>query len=331
MIGNNWYILCYNGLGDIMKDKKVIFMGTPSYSVPVLEMLLRNVDVVLVITQPDKEVGRKKVLTPCPIKKLALENNIPVLSPAKLKFEYKEIMNDFLDVDLIVTCAYGQIIPEEFIYYPKYDTVNVHASLLPKYRGGAPIHHAIINGEDETGITIMYTDKGMDSGDIIAKSSIAIGIDDTYDIVSDKMSVLGASFLEKLLPSIFDGTALRSRQNHDDKTFAYVIKREDEHLDFNDTSLNVHNKIRGLSSTPGCYAMLDGDNIKIFLSSLNNVSSTDLDAGTITRVDKDSIYVACLDGEVRILSIQVPGKKRMSVRDYLNGKDYNDLIGKVFK
>ena len=176
-----------------MKDKKVVFMGTPEYSVPVLEMLIENTNVIGVVTQPDKLVGRKKVLTPCPVKEVAIKNNIPVLSPVKLKDEYQSIID--LNPDIIITCAYGQILPEELIYAPKYDTVNVHASLLPKYRGGAPIHHAIINGEKETGITIMFTDKGMDSGDTITKQVLPIGENDTYDVISKKMSKIGANLL----------------------------------------------------------------------------------------------------------------------------------------
>lgn len=314
-----------------MKEKKVIFMGTPEYSVPVLDMLIEETNVVLVITQPDKEVGRKKILTPCPVKQKALENNIPVLSPKKLKEEYKDIIEKEPNIDLIVTCAYGQIIPEELIYYPKYDTVNVHASLLPKYRGGAPIHHAIINGEQETGITIMYTDKGMDSGDIITEKIVPIEINDTYDIVSEKMSHTGAELLKEVLPKVFEGNCPRKPQDHTQKTLAYIIKREDEHIDFNDTALNVHNKIRGLSSTPGSYATLNDENIKIYLSTLENTKGTTKTPGTITNVDKESIFVACKDKEIRILSIQVPGKKKMLVKDYLNGKSKESLIGKIFK
>ena len=314
-----------------MKDKKVVFMGTPKYSVPVLEMLIKETNVVLVVTQPDKETGRKKILTPCPVKKVALENNISVITPEKLRLEYKQIIEKVPDCDLIVTCAYGQIIPEELIYYPKCDTVNVHASLLPKYRGGAPIHRAIINGEKETGVTIMYTDKGMDSGDIITKESIPIDIDDTYDIVSDKMSKLGPKLLLKVLPDIFNNNINRKKQDNNLKTLAPIIKREDEHIDFNNTALNIHNKIRGLSSTPGTYSVLEEKNIKIYLSSLENTKETNETPGTITRVDKDSIYVSCKDKEIKLLSIQVPGKKKMSVKDYLNGKDKNELITKIFK
>ena len=311
-----------------MKDKRVVFMGTPQYSVPVLEMLIDNTNVVGVVTQPDKEVGRKRVLTPCPVKEVAITNDIPVLSPNKIIEDYQSIID--LEPDIIITCAYGQIIPEELIYAPEYDTVNVHASLLPQYRGGAPIQRAIMNGEEEMGITIMYTDKGMDSGDIIKKESFKVDIDDTYDIISEKMSKLGANLLKEVLPSIFDKTCQRINQDDNNKTYAPVIKREDEHIDFNDTALNVHNKIRGLSSIPGAYAVLEEKNIKIFQSSLNDCEETDKVPGTITRVTKDSIFVACNDSELKIIKIQLPGKKPMLVKDYLNGIKKEEFINKKF-
>ena len=311
-----------------MKDKKVVFMGTPEYSVPVLEMLIENTTVVGVVTQPDKEVGRKKVLTPCPVKQVALENNITVLTPNKIREEYQSIID--LNPDIIITCAYGQIIPEELIYAPEYNTVNVHASLLPKYRGGAPIHRAIINGEEEIGITIMYTDKGMDSGDIIEKESFKLNIDDTYDIVSDKMSNLGAKLLKETLPKIFNKTCKRIKQDETKVTYAPIIKREDENINFNDYAINVHNKIRGLSSVPGAYAVLENQNIKLFLSNLNECNETNKTPGTITRINKDSIFVACSDKEIRITKLQIPGKKPMFVKDYLNGIKKDSIVGTRF-
>lgn len=313
-----------------MKDKKVVFMGTPEYSVPVLKMLIENTTVVGVVTQPDKVKGRKKILTPCPVKEVALQNNIPVISPFNLKEEINKIIN--LKPDIIITCAYGQILPEELIYAPEYDTVNVHASLLPKYRGGAPIYHAIINGENETGITIMFTDKGMDSGDIITKQSMPINENDTYDIISEKMSNLGATLLKETLPQIFNKTCKREKQNKEEKTVANIIKREDEHIDFNKPAKEVHNKIRGLSSVPGAYATLENTQIKLLLSSLENCKeiNSNTKPGIITRTDKDSIFVACLDKEIRILKIQASGKKQMLVKDYLNGQKNNSLEGKQF-
>ena len=310
-----------------MRDKRVVFMGTPEYSIPVLKMLIENTNVVGVVTQPDKEVGRKRVLTECPVKKLAKESNIKVLTPRKLREEYKDIID--LNPDIIITCAYGQILPEELIYAPLYNTVNVHASLLPKYRGGAPIHHAIINGEKETGITIMYTDKGMDSGPIIALRKINIGENDTYDIISQKMSNLGAVLLKEVLEDIFANKVPRIKQNADDKTIAPIIKKEDEHLDFNQNARDVHNKIRGLSSVPGAYAVINGSRMKILLSRETFQKAKGV-PGTITKIDKDCIYVSCLDNEIMLTRIQIPGKKPMEVKDYINGIKKEDLLNKMF-
>ena len=312
-----------------MKDKKVVFMGTPAYSVPTLKMLIKNYTVVGVVTQKDKKVGRKQILTPCEVKQVALENNLKVFTPENLREDYKNIID--LNPDIIVTCAYGQIIPEELIYAPEYNTVNVHASLLPKYRGGAPIHHAIINGEEKIGVTIMYTDKGLDTGDIIAQEEIDINIDDTYDIISEKMSTLGANLLEKVLPSIFDKTNKREKQNEELSSYAKVITREDEHIDFSKSSIEVHNKIRGLSSVPGAYAVLEGNNIKILSSSIKDCNKTDKKPGTITRVTKDGLFIACSDKEIKILKIKPAGKNVMTIKDYLNGIDKNKLIDKVLE
>ena len=177
----------------------------------------------------------------------------------------------------------------------------------------------------------MFTDKGMDSGDIIKKKTITIEEDDTYDIVSKKMSLLGASLLKEVLPSIFDKTCKREKQEEEEKTIARIIKREDEHLSFNSPAREVHNKIRGLSSVPGAYAVLDNSQVKILMSSLEGCNSVKDKPGTITRIDKNSIFVACLDKEIKLLKIQISGKKQMMVRDYLNGKDGSLLKGKIFE
>lgn len=312
-----------------MKDKKVVFMGTPFYSVPVLKMLIDTTTVVGVVTNPDKEVGRKKVLTPSPVKICALDNNIKVFTPSKLKDDYQDIID--LKPDIIVTCAYGQILPEELIYAPEYDTINVHASLLPKYRGGAPIEHAIMNGDSEMGITIMFTDKGMDSGDIIKKESFPVDIDDTYDVISDKMSKMGALLLKEVLPSVFNKTCDRIKQDNSLVSFAKIIKREDEHVSFDNKAIDVHNKIRALSSKPGAYAVLDGLNVKILLSSILGTGATGKSSGVITRVSNEGIFVACNDKEICLLKVQFPGKRPMMVKDYLNGVRKDELLGKRFE
>ena len=306
--------------------KRIVFMGTPLYSVPVLDMLNKNYDVVLVVTQPDKEVGRKRVLTPCACKSYALDYGIRVFSPYKIRDDYQLILD--LKPDLIVTCAYGQIIPDEVIYAPLYDTVNVHASILPKYRGGAPIQRAIMNGDSETGVTIMYTDSGMDTGDIIASRSIPILDDDTYDSVSSSLSALGAELLYDVLPLIFSGDVSRKKQG-DDYSIARIIRRDDEHIDFGRESAFVHNQIRGLSSSPCAYANLDGKPVKVILSSLEGCSVTDKACGVITRTSKDGIFVSCKDKEIKIVKIQVSGKKPVLVSSFLNGS--GDIVGKRFE
>ena len=183
------YIICYNYKEMInMKNIKVIFMGTPSFAVPILESLINNYNVILVVSQPDKEKDKKGNIINTPVKELAIKNNIPVFQPNNIKEEYQKILD--YNPDIIITCAYGQIIPDSILNYPKYGCINVHGSLLPKLRGGAPIHHAIINGDTETGITIMYMSSKMDAGDIISQKSIKIEEDDYLDIVYNKLSLL---------------------------------------------------------------------------------------------------------------------------------------------
>ena len=310
-----------------MKDKKVVFMGTPDFSVPVLKSLIANTNVIAVVTQPDKEVGRKKILTSSPVKQVALENNIKVLQPIKLKNEYESII--LLAPDIIITCAYGQILPKALIEFPKYKTVNVHASLLPKLRGGAPIHHALIEGYDKTGITIMYTDEGMDSGNIITQSELLITPNDNYDSLSDKLSIMGADLLIETLPQVFAGTIKSIPQKQEEVTYAYNIKREDEHIDFNQNTKEVNNHIRGLSSHPGAYALLDNKEIKIYNARIgDNLCGKN---GEIVEIYKDGIGVSTNDGEIVITKLQIPGKKTMAARDYLNGINKDELLGKIFK
>ena len=213
-----------------MSDKRIVFMGTPEFAVPVLNELIKNYNVVLVVSQPDREKDRKGNLLMTPTKKLAIDYNIDVYQPTKIKEEYEKILN--YKPDIIITCAYGQILPNEILNYPKYGCINVHGSLLPKYRGGAPIHHAIINGEKETGITIMYMDSKMDSGDIIYQSKIVIGDNDNLDKIYKEMSFLGARTLLEILPQIFEGTNSRIKQDETLVSFGLNITKEEEKIDF---------------------------------------------------------------------------------------------------
>ncbi len=306
-----------------MKDKKVIFMGTPEFSVPVLEMLIKETNVIMVVTQPDSYVGRHHTLTYSPVKQVAIDNNIEVYQPEKIRNEYEYILEK--KPDIIITCAYGQIIPSILLDTPKYKAINVHASLLPKLRGGSPLHRAIIDGYDKTGITIMYMAPGMDDGDIITQEEIEIK--DEYNVgdIHDKLSIMGRDLLLKTLPSIFDGTNTRAKQDESEVTFAYNIKREEEKIDFNKTAREVFNQIRGMYPFPVAYIELNGEIIKVCSSKIGD--STKGECGTITNVYKDGIGVMCKDKEIILTRIKPSGKKEMDVKDYLNGKKNESLLG----
>ena len=310
-----------------MKDTKIVFMGTPDFSVPVLEGLIENYNVIGVVTQPDKIVGKNKVPTPTKVKECALKHNIKVFQPEKIRVEYDEILK--LNPDIIITCAYGQIIPKEILDYPKYGCINVHASLLPKLRGGAPIHHAIIDGYDKTGITIMYMDIGMDTGDIISMEETVISDSDSVGSLHDRLSIMGRNLLLKTLPNILSGNIKRIKQIDSEVTYAWNIKKEEEIIDFNKTSREVFNQIRGLNPFPGAYSMLDNKIMKIYESKIGNNSPKT--PGEIINVYKDGIGVSTIDGEIIITKIKPFGKKLMDVKDYLNGiKDKGVLISKRF-
>jgi len=311
-----------------MKNLKVVFMGTPTFSVPILEELIKKTTVVLVVSQPDREKDRKGSLLPTPIKEVAMNNNIEIYQPVNIKNEYQKIIA--YKPDIIITCAYGQIIPEQLLNYPQYGCINVHGSLLPKLRGGAPIHHAIINGDKYTGITIMYMDKKMDSGDIISQEKIDILPEDNLDSLYEKMSHLGKELLIKTLPTIIDGTNTRIKQNEEDVTFGLNIKKEEEKIDFNMSSVNIHNLIRGLSSVPGAYCFINNKRLKIYKSELTNCKSVG-EAGKIEKIDKTGIYVNTNDDIIKITDIKLEGKKRCLIKDFINGINRDDYLGKVLK
>ena len=311
-----------------MNKLKIVFMGTPEFSVPVLVGLIENYDVIGVVTQPDKEVGRNHEIKYSPVKEIALQNNIKVIQPIKIRNEFEDIIK--LEPDMIVTCAYGQIIPKVLLDLPKYGCINVHASLLPKYRGGAPLHRVVINGEAKTGITIMHMDEGMDTGDIISTREILIDSEDTVGNIHDKLSILGKELLLDTIPSIVDGTSSRTKQNNLEATFAPVIKREDELLDFNKTSLEIYNRIRGLNPFPVSYAMLDGKVFKIYSSRIKDNVYTTKKNGEIVRIYEDGIGVSTSDSEIILTEIKPEGKRKMAVKEYLNGIDKESLIGKIF-
>ena len=306
---------------------KVIFMGTPDFAVPVLEGLIENYEVVLVVSQPDKRVGRRQELKNTPIKEVALKHNIPVFQPVKIREDYEKIID--LNPDLIVTCAYGQIIPKVILDCPRLGCINVHASLLPKLRGGAPIHKAIIDGYKTTGITIMYMDVKMDDGDIISQKEIEITDNDNLESLHDKLSVMGKELLLETLPSIINGTNERIKQNEEEVTFAYNIKREEEHIDFNKSSREVFNLIRGLSPIPGANAIIFENEMKIYESIISDKKYSGI-PGKIVDVTKQGIVVKTNDGTIIITKLKPFGKKMMDATSYINGIGKDKLIGKVF-
>ncbi|MBO5530663.1 MAG: methionyl-tRNA formyltransferase [Bacilli bacterium] len=307
----------------------IIYMGTPEFSVGPLRELIKEYNVSLVVTQPDRKVGRKQEIKYSPVKEFALENNIEVFQPEKIRKEYQYILDK--KPDLIITCAYGQIIPKEILDFPKYKCINIHASLLPKYRGGAPIHHAIINGDEYTGITIMYMDEAMDSGDILYQEKIKIEENDNVGTMFNKLSDLGSKMIIDFLPKFLNGEITPIKQNVDEVTYAYNISKEDEKIDFNNNSKDIFNKIRGLNPFPVSYALLDDKRVKLYASRIGS-SNKNGEIGEIIHIYEDGIGIRTKDGEIIITELQFEGKKKTQAKEYINGlQNKEDLLGKIFK
>ncbi|WP_033543694.1 methionyl-tRNA formyltransferase [Planococcus sp. CAU13] len=298
---------------------RIVFMGTPAFSVPILRMLVEEgYEVVSVVTQPDRPVGRKKVLTPTPVKEEALRLGLPVFQPQKLKNpeEFQAVLD--LNPDLVVTAAFGQILPTEILETPKLGAINVHASLLPAYRGGAPIHQAIIDGQKETGVTIMYMVDRLDAGDIISQSAVPIEKHDHTGSMFEKLSAAGTQLLRDTLPSIIEGTNQRIQQDESLVTFARNISREQERIDWNKSAEELYNQVRGLHPWPVAYTSFKGDNMKIWWSEPAEGSETGR-PGEVVRLSEDAIHVQTGKGILAITELQPAGKKRMTAKEYLTG------------
>ena len=310
------------------KDPTIIFMGTPDFSVPILKGIMEHYKVRAIVTQPDRKVGRDGKVIFSPVKQVAFDNDILCLQPEKIR----DILQDIngLEPDLIITCAYGQILPLEMLQIPRLGCINVHASLLPKLRGGAPIHHAIMDGFSKTGVTIMYMDKGMDTGDIISQREIPISNDDTAETLHDKLSVLGRDLLLETLPSILNGTNSRTTQDEAEATYGFNITREDEHIDFSKTKRQIVNKVRGLNSWPGAYCILDDKILKVW-KCREGERIYDLGTdGEITRIYDDGFGVKTSNGEVVFTEVQLEGKRKMAAKDFINGY-HEKLEGKILR
>ena len=308
-----------------MKDLKVVFMGTPDFAVPILEKLILETNVLLVVTQPDKVRGRNNKVSFSPVKELAVKNNIEVFQPERIKEDYQVIIDK--NPDIIITAAYGQIIPEELLFFTKYKAINVHASLLPKYRGGAPISRAIENGEKYLGITIMYMDKLMDNGDMISQRKIELKEEDNFDTMNKKLSILGRDLLMDTLPSIINSTNERIKQKEEDVTIIKLLNKEELLIDFNNDFISVFNKIRSLDSIPGAYAFLNNKKYKLYDVRLGKNVIDEI--GKVVDI-KDYLEIACKNGTIKVYSIQEEGKKKMNIKDFFNGHKKEDFLYKRF-
>lgn len=301
--------------------EKIIFMGTPDFSVPILQAIAANdaYEIIGVVTQPDRPVGRKRILTPTPVKAAAVELGLTVYQPAKLGDSDELAILIALDPDLIITAAYGQFLPTMFLNAAKIAAINVHASLLPKYRGGAPIHYAVMNGDAETGVTIMYMVKAMDAGDIIAQSTLPIEQNATTGDMFEVLSILGRDLLLETLPNLVAGTSERLPQDEALVTFSPNITPEQEILDFNQPAIQVHNHVRGLNPFPTAHTTVNGMRTKIQKTHVVDETTT-LPAGAVVKKTKKELWIAAGDQTVLAIDeLQPAGKPKMAVTDYLNG------------
>ena len=295
-----------------MKGTRIVFMGTPEFAVDALQALATAFTVVAVVTQPDRPSGRGKKTAQPAVKKAALELGIQVVQPLKIKDQSFLAWLTELAPDFLITAAYGRILPLAVLETPKFFALNIHASLLPRYRGAAPIHRAVINGDSESGITIMHMDTGMDTGDIIFREAVPIGFHDTTGHLHDKLATVGAEMIVKAIPAILNGTAPRLQQDERLATLAPPLCREEECIDWNASAITVHNLVRGMNPWPGAYTLFKGERLKVWAGTPEE--KADGSSGTVQSTD-DDIVVSTGEGSYRITSVQPPGKKIMPARD----------------
>ncbi|MCB5724133.1 methionyl-tRNA formyltransferase [Mitsuokella jalaludinii] len=301
-----------------MKKFRVIFMGTPEFAVPCLAALYEHCDVIGVVTQPDKPRGRGQKLVPSPVKAWAEAHGLPVWQPKRIKEEDFTAFLEEQKPDLMVVVAFGQILSQRILDIPPYGCINVHGSLLPRYRGAAPMQWCVIDGEKKTGITTMFMDAGLDTGDMLLKAEFPIGPDTTLEEVHDGLMALGAKVLIDTLEELSAGTLKRIPQTGE-SNYAPMLTKETGHIHWQDCAQKIHNLVRGLDSWPGAYTFLAGKKYKIWRTRCTT-EKTEAQPGTILRADKkEGLFVVAGDGVLEITELQAPGKKRMAAKDYLNG------------
>jgi len=299
------------------QDLRTVFMGTPDFALQTLQGLIdAGCKMVGVYTQPDRPKGRGKQLAVPPVKELAQKYDIPVYQPLKLRQPEAVAELEALAPDLIVVVAYGQILPKSVLEIPAHGCINVHASLLPKYRGAAPINKAIIDGETETGITTMYMDVGLDTGDMLVKKTLAIGPEETAGELHDRLASLGRETMEETLRQLCAGTLQREVQDDEQSTYASMMKKEDGRIDWNRSAQEIHNHVRGLDPWPGAYTTINGELLKLAETSPEAAEGL---AGSVIAADKNGVCVACGSGSLRIQQLQLAGRKRLAAADFLRG------------
>ena len=301
-----------------MKKLRTIFMGTPDFSVPCLKRLTEVAEVIAVVTQPDKPRGRGQKLSPSPVKAFALEHGLPVYQPARIKTpEFEQVLVD-LQPDLMVVVAFGQILSQRILDIPPYGCVNVHASLLPRYRGAAPIHWSIIQGETRTGVTTMFMDAGLDTGDMLLKTEVEIGPEMVTEELHDALMAAGATLMGQTVEQIANGTIQREKQQDELSNYAPLLTKETGHIDWSQSAEAIHNLVRGLNSWPGAYTFLDGQKFKIWRTRVVSAAAAGA-PGEVLAATKQGFLVATGDGTLEILELQAPSKKKMAAHDYICG------------
>lgn len=308
-------------MNNLEKNLKIVFMGTPDFAVGALEALIREgYEITAVVTQPDKPKGRSKELLPSPAKVCAMEHGIPVLQPRRIKAPEAIAELKTYEADVYVVAAFGQILSQEILDIPRLGSLCIHASLLPKYRGASPIQHVIIDGEEKTGVTIMQMDAGIDTGDMLYKKEVPIDSEDDYETLSDKLTVLGGEAIIEALPLLTAGKLTPQKQNDEESCYAAMIRKEMGRIDFTRSALEIDRLIRGLTPWPSAYTGYKGKQLKIWKAvPLPEEPAGGHAPGELLSVEKDAVTVATGDGALKILELQLEGKKRMTAHDFLLG------------
>jgi len=309
---------------------KIVFMGTSEFAVPILEGLVKEYEIVLVVTQPDRPFGRKKTLKPSPVKEVALLHNIPVFQPERIKEDFQPILA--YGADLFVIAAYGQMIPESVLYYPKYKSINAHGSLLPKYRGGAPMQRAIMNGDEKTGVTIIYMTKKMDAGAMLAKKEVAITMEDDLGSLERKLGLAAQKLMLETIPCLASGNIVPTEQDLSEVTFAGILRPEEEKLDFGRKSKEIFDHVRAFRPKPLCHATIDGKKIKIIEVKIANDIKVEGVPGEIVMSGGNEVFVKTLDGAVSLEKVQAEGKNPLDIVSFMNGTGRNLFQkGRIFE